>query len=256
MRVLLAASRAAIAEAWSNQRSFWVQVTAMVVNDLVWVVFWVLFFGRVGEIRGWHTDQVLLLFSILATVTGISMGLLANARRLGQIVADGELDAVLTLPVDPLAYVLVRRVDTALLGDLAFGPILFLVSANPTPARTALFLLAAVTGSAVFVSFVVALGSLTLVLGGRGEQADLGFQALLILAAYPLEVFGGLTKLLMFSVVPAAFVTGVPVHLIDRFTWRTLGALLAAAAVAGIISRTAFRAGLRRYRSGALWARA
>jgi ABC-2 type transport system permease protein len=253
---LVATMRTALAEAWANRRSFWVQVIAMALNDLVWVMFWVLFFHRVGEVRGWRTDEVLLLFSILATVAGISMGLLANARRIGPMVADGELDAVLTLPVDPLAYLLVRRVDTALIGDLMFGPVLFLVAANPTPGRTALFLLTSITGAIVFVSFVVALGSLTLVIGGRGEQADLGFQALLILSSYPLDVFGGVTKLLMFTVVPAAFITGLPVHLIDRFTWATLFALLGAAALSATVARVSFRAGLRRYRSGALWTRA
>jgi ABC-2 type transport system permease protein len=108
----------------------------------------------------------------------------------------------------------------------------------------------------VFVSFVVALGSLTLVLGGRGEQADLGFQALLILASYPLDVFGGVTKLVMFTVVPAAFITGVPVHLIDGFSWGTLVALIGAALGSAAIAWTSFRAGLRRYRSGSLWTRA
>jgi ABC-2 type transport system permease protein len=256
MRSLLATLRAALAEAWGNRTSFWVQVTAMVLNDMVWVVFWILFFNRVGEVRGWHTDQVLLLFSILATVTGISMGLLGNARRLGQLVADGQLDAVLTLPVDPLAYILVRRVDTALLGDLLFGPILFVVAANPSPSRAALFVLASIAGSVVFVSFVVALGSLTLVLGGRGEQADLGFQALLILSSYPLDVFGGVTKLVMFTVIPAAFITGVPVHLIDGFSWATLATLIGAAAGSALIARTSFLAGLRRYRSGSVWTQA
>lgn len=253
---LRATLRAALAEAWSNRQSFWVQVTAMILNDLVWVVFWILFFHRVGEVRGWHTDQVLLLFSILATVTGVSLGVLGNSRRLGQLVADGQLDAVLTLPVDPLAYLLVRRVDTALLGDLLFGPVLFVVAANPSPSRAALFVLASICGSAVFVSFVVALGSLTLVLGGRGEQADLGFQAMLILASYPLDVFGGITKLVMFTVVPAAFITGVPVHLIDGFSWGTLAALVGAALGSAAIARMSFRAGLRRYRSGSLWTRA
>lgn len=255
-RVLLSVMRAGVSEAWSNRRSFWFQVSVMILNDLVWVMFWVLFFRKVGEVRGWRTDEVLLLFSILATVAGISMGLLANARKLGQLVADGELDAVLTLPVDPLAYLLVRRSDTALLGDLLFGPALFVLAANPTPERTTLYLVGVLAGSAVFVSFVVALGSLTLVFGGRGEQADLGFQALLILASYPLDVFGGLTKLLMFTIVPAAFITGVPVHLVEQFRWETLASVVLAAAVSVAIALTAFRAGLRRYRSGALWTRA
>jgi ABC-2 type transport system permease protein len=163
---------------------------------------------------------------------------------------------VLTLPVDPLAYLLVRRVDTALLGDLAFGPVLFAVAAHPTPQRTALYVLGALTGSAVFVSFVVVLGSVTMVAGGRGEQADLGFQALLILASYPLDVFGGLTKLMMFTVIPAAFLTGVPVHLVDHFGWATLAAMLGVAIGSALLAGVVFRAGLRRYQSGALWSRA
>lgn len=256
MRVLARTLRTALLEAVTNRRSFSVQASAMILNDTAWVVFWFLFFHKVGEVRGWRTDQVLLLFAILATITGISMGLLANARRLGPIVADGELDAVLTLPVDPLAYLLVRRVDTALLGDLLFGPVLFFAAAHPTPERTILYLAGSLTGSVVFVSFVVMLGSLTLVAGGRGEQADLGFQALLILSSYPLDVFGGLTKVLMFSVIPAAFITGVPVHLVDRFRWSTLGLLIGVAAVSGLAARAVFRTGLRHYRSGALWTRA
>jgi len=255
-RALLATMRTAVVEAWSNRRSFWVQASAMIVNDAAWVAFWLLFFHKIGEVRGWRSDQVMLLFAILATVTGISMGLLSNARKVGQLVADGQLDTVLTLPVDPLAYLLVRSVDTALLGDLIFGPVLFAIAGHPTPQRTALYLLGALTGSAVFVSFVVTLGSVTMMAGGRGEQADLGFQALLILASYPLDVFGGLTKVLMFSVIPAAFITGIPVHLVDHFRWPTLATLLGAAAGSVLLASAIFRAGLRRYRSGALWTRA
>jgi hypothetical protein len=47
---------------------------------------------------------------------------------------------------------------------------------------------------------------LTLFVGGRGEQADLGFNAILIFASYPLDLFGGArTKMLLFTAVPAAF---------------------------------------------------
>ncbi len=256
MGVLAKTLRTAVAEAWGNRRSFWVQVSAMVANDLAWVAFWLLFFHRVGPVRGWATEQVMLLFALLATVTGVGMGLLSNARRIGQLVADGHLDAVLTLPVGPLGYLLVRKVDTALLGDLAFGPALFLIAGHPTLERTALYLTGSAAGAVVFVSFLVALGSITLFAGGRGEQADLGFQAILIMASYPLDVFGGLTKLVVFTAIPAAFITGLPVHLIDRFRWSTLAAMGAAAAVSAAVATGSFKAGLRHYRSGALWTRA
>jgi ABC-2 type transport system permease protein len=256
MTIFLATLRTAFLEAWANQRSFWFQVAIMVANDLAWVAFWVLFFNRVGSLRGWDAERVLLLFSILTTVTGISLGLLANARRLGELVAAGALDEALTLPVPPLLHLLARRVDTVLLGDLAFGPLLFLVAGRPTPERALVFVFGSLCGAAVLVGFLVVLGSLTLFAGGRGEQSDLGFQAILIFASYPIDVFGGLVKVFLFTAVPAAFVTGLPTALVEDFRWPLALAALAAALLFLLAAAATFGLGLRRYSSGALWTRA
>jgi ABC-2 type transport system permease protein len=199
---------------------------------------------------------VLLLFAVLTTVCGISLGLLANARRVGALAADGDLDAALALPIHPLAYLLVRRVDIGLLGDLLFGPALFFVAGGPSLERIAVYVVASLCGAAVMMGFMVALGALTLFVGGRGEQADLGFQAILILSSYPVDLFAGATKLLLFTAVPAGFVTGLPTSLIDDFSLKTATALVAAAGAfvaAGLIS---FQLGMRRYASGAVWTKA
>ncbi len=256
MTVALATVRTAFLEAWSNRRGFWFQVAIMMANDVAWVAFWVLFFDKVGALRGWDTHKVLLLFAILCTCSGASLGLLANTRRIGELVAGGGLDAALALPTNPLAHLLTRRVDTALLGDLAFGPVLFCVAGDPTPERAAVFVFGSICGTVVLVGFLVALGSVTLFAGGRGEQADLGFQAILIFASYPIDVFGGLTKLFLFTAVPAAFVTGLPTRLLSSFSWPVAAGAAGAAAFFAIAAVATFHVGLRRYSSGALWTRA
>jgi len=248
--------RLAVADALANRRSFYVQVIAMAINDLTWVIFWLLFFHAVGNVRGWHRDDVLLLFSILLTAAGISLGLLGNARKLGQLVADGEIDAALALPLDPLAFLLARRVDTALLGDLAMGPLLFAYASDHTPESLAIYLGGVACASVVLVGFLVAVSSLTLFFGGRGEQADLGFQAILILASYPLDIFGGQVKVVLFTLIPAAFVTGLPASLLRNFDPATALALLAAAGAFALLGVALFRLGLRRYASGAVWTKA
>lgn len=73
LTAVVATSRAALAEAWANRAGFWMQAMAMVVNDLVWVIFWVLFFHRVGTLRGWNTDGVLLLQAALTTSGGFAV---------------------------------------------------------------------------------------------------------------------------------------------------------------------------------------
>jgi len=250
---ILAVFGIALRDTLANRRSFFVQVGLMLANDVTWLVFWALFFHRVGTIRGWTLDDVYVLFAILLVCSGVAAGLLANARKVGQLAADGELDGVLALPVATLGYVLVRRIDTALLGDLALGPVVFLAFGHPTTERFAVFVVGSALGSIVLVGFLVSLGSLTFFTGGRGEQSDLGFQAVTMLANYPLDVFGGRTRLLLFSVVPAAFVSGLPARLVRELSPGTALALAAAAAGFAGAGFALFELGLRRYASGSLF---
>ncbi|HEX2195981.1 MAG TPA: ABC-2 family transporter protein [Actinomycetota bacterium] len=254
--MLVATLRAAFAEAWAKRSSFWFQVSVMVANDLFFVAFWFLFFNEVESVRGWEVDETLLLLAILATVTGVVMGVFPNSRRLGEMISDGRIDAALALPADPLGYLLVRSVDAALLGDLLFGPLLFLALGDLSPERVALYLLGSFTGSVVFLSFLVLLGSATFFVGGRGEHSELGFQAILMLSSYPPDIFGGTVRVLLFTAVPAAFVTGLPTRLVEDFSAGLAVLMLAVAAAFGAAAYGAFSAGLKRYRSGSVWTQA
>ena len=255
MRAVLATSRAALAEAWANRAGFWTQVLAMVVNDIVWVAFWLLFFDEVGDVRGWDDDAVLVLLAVLTTAGGVVLGFLGNARRIGQLAADGQLDAALALPVPTLSYLLVRRIDTTNLGDLAFGVALFVVAGQPTPARTAVYLAGVAVAVVVLAGFLVAMGSLAF-FAGRNEAGELGFHAMILFASYPVDVFSGAAKALLSVVVPAAFVATVPARLIDSFDVTVAASALAAAAAFGTAGVVSFNLGLRRYTSGAVWTRA
>jgi ABC-2 type transport system permease protein len=208
--ILVATMRKAFAEAWAKRSSFWFQVAVMVTNDLFFVAFWFLFFNEVESVRGWDVDRTLLLLAILATVSGAALGLFPNARRLGPMVSDGGIDAALTLPANPLAYLLGRSVDPSMLGDLVFGPLLFVALGDLSPERVALFVFGSAVGTVVFVSFLVLLASSTFFVGGRGEHTEVGLQAIMMLSSYPPDIFAGATKLVLFTAVPAAFVSGLP----------------------------------------------
>lgn len=255
MRAVLTTMRTALADGWANRRSFAFQVLLMVVNDVTWVLFWALFFNRVGTVRGWNPDDVYVLFSVLLVAAGIAIGLLANSRRIGQLAADGELDETLVLPIEPLPHILTKRIDAANVGDLMFGPVLFVFAGHPTPERVAVFVLGSLAGTVALVGFLVFCGALTLFVGGRGEQGDLGFNAILIFASYPLDLFGGATKVLLFTAVPAAFVTGLPAQLVRDFDAQRAALLILVAAGFALLGWVTFSLGLRRYSSGSLWSR-
>jgi ABC-2 type transport system permease protein len=253
MRAVLATVRTALAETCANPGALGTQAAAMIVNDLAWVGFWLLFFERVGDIRGWDASRVLLLFAILTSAAGLVLGFLSNARRVGQMATDGELDSVLALPVPPLAYLLVRRIDPTNLGDLGFGVVLFLAAGEPTLDRAAV--VGVLAGGLVLAGFLVATQSLAFFLG-RGEAGDIGLHAILLLAGYPADVFAGAPKVLLYTAVPAAFVAGVPATLVDDFDPATAAVLAAVAAGFAVAGWATFTLGLRRYTSGSAWTRA
>jgi ABC-2 type transport system permease protein len=255
MRGLVATLRNALAEAASKRAALGSQMLVMALNDLVWVVFWVLFFRRVGTVRGWDIDKLLLLQAVLTTTGGITLGLLANARRIGVMAVEGELDAVLSLPVPPLGYLLLRRIEPVNLGDLAFGLTLFAVVGSPTLARTAVFVAVVAAASMLLTGFLILTGSLAFFVG-RNEAGELGFHGIVLLGSYPVDVFAGAAKLVLFTVVPAAFVASVPARLVDSFD-AALGFWLAVVAfVFAFAGWATFTLGLRRYTSGAVWTRA
>jgi ABC-2 type transport system permease protein len=249
---LAATERAALAEAWANRSGFWTQVLAMVVNDIAWVIFWILFFHGVGDVRGWDTDGVLLLLAILTTSAGFVLGVLGNARRIGRLAADGELDAALALPVPTLGYLLVRRIETTNLGDLAFGIALFAVAGHPTSERIAIYVVGVAVAATLLTGFLVAIGSLAF-FAGRNDAGELGFHAMLMFATYPVDIFSGAAKALLYTVIPAAFIGAVPAKLVDSFDPALAAAALAAAIAFALGGRAVFTLGLRRYTSGAVW---
>jgi ABC-type uncharacterized transport system ATPase subunit len=90
---------------------------------------------------------------------------------------------------------------------------------------------------------------------GRGEPGGLGLQAMLLLASYPVNIFTGTLKALLYTAVPAAFVAAVPAELIDHPTWGEAVPLLAVSAIFGVLGWLTFTLGLRRYTSGSTWSR-
>ena len=255
MSGLRSTARSALAEVVAKPRAMAAQMTVMAINDFVWVVFWVLFFDRVGTLGGWDRDSIILLQAVLTAAGGLSLGLFANARRIGSMAVDGDLDAVLALPVAPLPFVLLRRVEPVNLGDLAFGVALFLVAGHPTPARAAMFALVVVASATLLTGFLVLTGALAFFIG-RSESGELGFHGMLLLGAYPVDLFAGAIRVLLFTVVPAAFVSAVPARLIEDFDASRALALTAAAATFAVAATATFTLGLRRYTSGSIWTRA
>jgi ABC-2 type transport system permease protein len=183
------------------------------------------------------------------------LGLLANTRNIATLAMNGGLDSVLTLPVHPLPNLLVRRVEPTNLGDVIFGIGLFAFAGHPTPLRVLTFVLCVIGSTIILASFLILVSSLSFY-AGRTDGAELGFNAILLVSAYPIDIFSGAIKTAFFTLVPAAFIASVPAGLIDHFNPTVAAEFVLAALIFATLASLTFRSALRHYTSASSWTRA
>lgn len=232
--------------------SFISQVFAMLINDLIWLIFWLAYFSSFPLVAGWGRTEIVTLWAVVAVAFGVATTLCGATFRLAGMITRGELDFYLALPKPPLLHMLISRMDLTAPGDVLFGILVYWLLVHPSLQQVVLFALFTLTGAIIYVGFGVITQSLAFWLGnaeGLGQQL---FNALIGFSTYPTVIFHGLIKALLFTVIPAGFIAYVPVQLLRTFSWPMLGELLLfTAAIAGA-AVFVFHAGLRRYESGNL----
>ncbi len=252
MRYVLAVLKTNLLSAFEYRASFFTQVFGMMINDSLWVTFWVLYFERFPVLNGWTRDDLLVLWAIITFSFGIAFGLFSQALRLSELITQGQIDYYLALPKNVLLQILLGQVRPANLGDLFFGPVLLLIFVPMTWMKWTLFLVGGTLGAVVYLAFFVLAGSLAFFLGSsEGITSGIG-NALIHFSTYPTRIFEGWTRVLLFTLIPAGFIAEIPVDMIRNFDPRDLALLVAAAGGFSTVAILVFNRGLARYESGNL----
>lgn len=248
LRALMAVN---LASAMEYQVSFISQIVGMFINNGIYFVFWIIFFNQFGTVRGYNTDEIFLLFAIVTLGYGLGFMFAGNTRQyLAYLIAQGRLDYYLVFPRNLLLHVIFSRMTVSTVGDIAFGLIAYTFTGRFTLVEMGLFLLTAVLAAIIFVGYAVISGSLAFYMGAAQYASQQMTNAILTFSLYPNALFGGTARLMLYTVIPAAFVGAVPVEIVRGQDGRLLLLLVAAAVVIWLIASAMFYLGLRRYESG------
>jgi ABC-2 type transport system permease protein len=238
--------------AMEYRAAFWMQILSMAASDSLWLFFWWTYFRQFPLTNGWQSSDIIVIWAVAACGFGISASIFGNAQQLASLIMTGGLDAYLGMPRYALLHVCIAATNPAAWGDIFFAVGAYLLFVRPDLFHIALFVLLALLISCIFTAFLVILCSLAFFLGNTEGLAQQMFGALISFGTYPLNVFHGAIRVLLFTVIPAGFISFVPLQLLHRFTWPLLGAMIAAVAVLVLIAVGLFELGLRRYESGNL----
>jgi ABC-2 type transport system permease protein len=233
--------------------TFITQILGMMLNDAMWVTFWWIYFARFQVLGGgWSITDVLALWAITAVGIGICTACCGNALRLAGMISLGDLDYYLALPKNVLLHVLVSRMDVTAWGDVLFGMGVFVLFLHPSPDRIVLFLTLALCGAVIFLAFNILWQSLSFWLGNAEGLATQMWNALITFTTYPASLFQGLVRVLLFTLLPAGFLSYIPVQLLRQFDPLWFLGEVAVAVGALAVSVWVFYRGLHRYESGNL----
>ena len=236
--------------AMEYRTSFITQASFMLLNNIVWVIFWVIFFAKFNSINNWAFRDIMVMYVVITLSWGLCGIFLGNFRYLAEVIREGHLDFYLALPKEELTHVLVSRMRFDAFGDIVFGVVLAILflPAIKIPLALVLVLLSVI----VLLSFAIILGSLSFYIGSAVELAEQGLIGALSLASYPFSVFSGWSRFILLTIIPAGFISGIPVELLNKFDMATFITMFAFAIVFFLIALVVFKKGVKRYESGNL----
>lgn len=238
--------------AMEYRAAFWAAILVMLANDCLWLLFWWSYFQQFPLVNGWQQTDVVIIWAIAALGIGLSNAVLGNAPRMAQLIMTGGLDAYLGMPRNVLLHICISATDPAAWGDVLFAVGAYVLFLHPSPLNLLLFLVLGMLSGLIFASFVIILGSLAFFLGNTDGLTQQMVGALVTFATYPMNIFSGAVKVMLFTIIPAGFISFVPLQLLHRFTLPLAGAMLGFTLLIVCIATGCFQLGLKRYESGNL----
>ena len=221
----------------------------------VGVVFLWAIFSHVPDIAGWTFHEVLFIWGMAETATGLFFVLFQGLWFVNQrYLLRGELDRVLLRPLDPYLQVLMDNVN---LEDLPVGLLgagmLAVAIGGLDPLSLAQWLMLPVFiagGVAILGGVLTGVSSAGFRIHHRGTAVGLVYQSA-VFNRYPLDIFQQRIQLMLTWVVPFAFVAFFPATwYCGRTEWLPFA--FAQPAVAGVVfcgGVALWKRGLLSYRS-------
>ena len=228
------------------------QILSQILGILViWVVI-----RQVPGLGGWNYDAVLLIYGLMTLSVGLTYVFGHNLLFLGNgYIRPGELDRLLTRPIDPLFQLVVEHfswsgMGGALMGAVVTGKALLALGIVWSPLKVLVLLLSVVSGTAIFIAFFL-IGSVSAFwIMDYSFLVINGFFHPHLFARYPLSIYPRGVLLLMTWLLPYGFASYYPAsYLLGKEAGGLVWAGPLVAAVLLFVGYRFWLFGLRHYTS-------
>lgn len=234
------------------RQSFFAAAFGMLLSNGTFVFFWKIAFLQIGgRIGGYDFEDVMFIWAAASSAFGLAYIILGNLGNLGGLIISGELDVYLLQPRDPLLSLLCSRTELTAWGDLAYGFLLMLLTNNTAKAWGG-FGVAILFGSILYAATAVFFNSLTFFFGDSSLASGAALEFVLNFTIYPEGIYHKAIRILMYSLIPGAYITHVPLRIARAGSLWWIPVLAGFTAAYSAFAYWVFTKGLKRYESGNL----
>jgi ABC-2 type transport system permease protein len=248
MNFFLYLLKVSIRASTGQRAAFLMECVLMILNNLVFVALWWIFFQQFQEIAGWTMHDMIVLNIVGLGGYGLMRICFGGSVQLSKTILEGGLDLFMTQPKNLLLHLLGSKSFPKGWGHLMTAAILILL--GKVYRELPLLIIGMIVGALVFTSIGVIAHSLVVWLGRIEGVSKKYCESLYLFAFYPTNIYGGLLQVVMFTLIPAGVITYLPVELVRAFSWQKLVILLSATTSFVLLAFGIFYLGLRRYESG------
>lgn len=175
----------------------------------LWIIF-----HQTPNLKGWTVDEVVLLYGMAAAALGFSELFFNHIWMIPSYIVMGDLDRLLTYPVNSLYFLLVTRPELHSFGNVGMGFLLGSIALIHLHAPWYLWVLALLLiflGCFIYTGALVIFGAFSFKFVGPSSMHMMIPHSLLQATQYPLSIFPGWLQYFLLFLLPYGTFHYIPV---------------------------------------------
>ncbi|MDD2377105.1 MAG: ABC-2 family transporter protein [Clostridia bacterium] len=252
LKFFVTAIKCSMKSAMEYKISFLVQSIFMFINNGFWLVFWLVIFKVNGDnINGVTFDTILYLWSLPVISFGIAYFFFGGSDNINKYIISGQMDSYMLQPKHPLLNILTSKCNFSAFGDLMYGIVLGLIVVKFNLVYFLLILILGTFGAIFYVSTAIILRSISVWLGDTELIAKKYSDSLLTtFSIYPEQLFSGILKVLLYTVIPVGYMAYMPINVVMSFDVKSFLCIIGVGVMYIILALLLFNKAMRSYESG------
>ena len=234
----------------SQKGVFLTECALIILNNLLFFFLWWIFFQRFQEVGEWTFQDMTALIAISSGAYGFMQIGFGGIKKIAYLILTGNLDSFLIQPQNILVHVIGSKSFAKGWGHVMTATLLTIFGGFATPLTMPLAFLCMFLGSFIFASIGVIAYSLPFWMGSIESVSKKYYESLLLFSMYPTNIYSGILKVVMFTLIPAGLIGSIPIELLRDFSIFKLLLLMGSAVSFIALAFFIFNTGLKRYESG------